>query len=57
MGVHAAIAYFVGGKSGGAWGVGVSAWLKWQLKGYQAAANMFTGATCGLCSDPKWTIE
>jgi dienelactone hydrolase len=42
---------------GGAWGEGVSAWLKWQLQGDQTAARMFTGATCGLCRDPKWTIE
>ncbi len=42
---------------GGAWGQAASAWLKWQLKGDQTAAKMFTGADCGLCSDPKWTIE
>lgn len=42
---------------GGAWGEATSAWLKWQLKGDQTAAAMFTGAKCGLCSDPKWTIE
>jgi dienelactone hydrolase len=42
---------------GGAWGVAASAWLKWQLKDDQTAARMFTGANCGLCSDPKWTID
>lgn len=42
---------------GGAWGAAVSAWLKWQLKGDQRAAKMFTGAKCGLCSDPKWIVE
>ncbi len=42
---------------GGAWGEATSAWLKWQLKGDETAARMFTGANCGLCSDPKWTIE
>ena len=42
---------------GGAWGEAASAWLKWQLNGDQAAARMFTGANCGLCIDPKWTIE
>ena len=42
---------------GGAWGQAASAWLKWQLKGDQTAARMFTGVNCGLCSDPKWTIE
>jgi dienelactone hydrolase len=42
---------------GGAWGEAASAWLKWQLKGDQTAGRMFTGAKCGLCSDPKWTID
>ncbi len=42
---------------GGAWGEAASAWLKWQLKGDQTAARMFTGTKCGLCSDPKWTVE
>lgn len=42
---------------GGAWGEAASAWLKWQLKGDQTAAKMFTGANCGLCGDPKWTID
>jgi dienelactone hydrolase len=42
---------------GGAWGEAASAWLKWQLKGDQAAARMFTGANCGFCGDPKWTID
>lgn len=42
---------------GGAWGEAVSAWLKWQLKGDQSAAKIFTGRNCGFCADPKWTIE
>jgi hypothetical protein len=42
---------------GGAFGVAASAWLKWQLKGDQNAARMFTGQKCGLCVDPKWTVE
>jgi len=42
---------------GGAWGEAASAWLKWQLKGDQTAARMFTGANCGFCGDPKWTID
>jgi dienelactone hydrolase len=42
---------------GGAWGEAASAWLKWQLKGDQTAAKMFTGAQCGLCGDPKWKVE
>jgi dienelactone hydrolase len=42
---------------GGAWAEVASAWLEWQLKGDQSAARMFTGADCGLCRDPRWTIE
>ena len=42
---------------GGAWGEVTSAWLKWHLKDDQTAAKMFTGAECGLCNDPKWTID
>jgi hypothetical protein len=30
------------------------AWLKWQLKGDQAASKMFVGADCTLCKDPNW---
>ena len=33
------------------------AWLKWHLRGDQTAAKLFTGASCGLCVDSKWTIE
>ncbi len=44
-------------ERGGAWGEAASAWLLWQLKGDQAAAGMFTGVNCGLCGDPRWTIE
>lgn len=32
------------------------AWLNWQLRGDAAAGKLFTGADCGLCSDPKWKI-
>jgi len=42
---------------GGAWGEAASAWLKWQLKGDQTAAKMFSGVQCGLCTDPKWKID
>lgn len=42
---------------GGAFAIVGVAWLKWQLKGDQTAAKMFTGDNCGLCSDPKWTVE
>ena len=33
------------------------AWLNWQLKGDQRAAQMFRGADCGLCVNPKWVVE
>jgi hypothetical protein len=42
--------------NGGEYGrVGV-AWLKWQLKGDQAAGTVFAGPSCGLCTDPQWTV-
>jgi hypothetical protein len=43
--------------NGGAFAKAAGAWLKWQLKGDQEAAKMFLGPQCGLCVDPKWTIE
>jgi hypothetical protein len=43
--------------NGGAFGIAVGGWLQWQLKGDQTAAKMFTGASCGLCTDPKWKVE
>jgi dienelactone hydrolase len=33
------------------------AWLDWQLRDNHDAGRMFTGADCGLCADPAWTIE
>jgi hypothetical protein len=32
-------------------------WLNWQLRGDAKAANRFIGEKCGLCADPKWTLE
>jgi hypothetical protein len=43
--------------NGGAFAIAVAGWLQWQLKGDQAAAKMFTGPYCGLCTDPKWKVE
>ena len=37
-------------------GIGV-AWLNWQLKGDQRAAEMFRGPDCGLCVNPKWVVQ
>jgi dienelactone hydrolase len=33
------------------------AWLDWQLRGDGAAAKMFKGADCTLCTNPEWTVE
>ncbi len=33
------------------------AWLKWQLKGDNSQAGMFTGSNCGLCKDSTWTVN
>jgi hypothetical protein len=43
--------------NGGAFAQAAGAWLKWQLKGDKKASLMFVGPSCGLCTDPKWTIE
>ena len=32
-------------------------WLNWQLRGDAKAAARFVGEKCGLCTDPKWTLE
>jgi dienelactone hydrolase len=32
-------------------------WLNWQLRGDAKAGARFVGANCGLCTDPKWTLE
>ena len=43
--------------NGGDFAKVAGSWLKWQLKGDLTAAKMFVGSSCGLCTDPKWTIE
>jgi hypothetical protein len=35
----------------------VTAWLDWKLKGTKAAGARFTGPACGLCNDPRLTLE
>jgi hypothetical protein len=42
---------------GGAFAFAVEAWLDWTLKGDQTASKMFVGSSCGLCTDPKWTVR
>lgn len=32
-------------------------WLNWQLRGDAKGRVRFMGADCGLCADPKWTLE
>lgn len=42
--------------NGGDFGQVAVAWLRWQLKGDEAAARMFRGADCGLCKNPQWHV-
>lgn len=32
-------------------------WLEWQLRGDKEAGKAFVGEKCGLCTDPRWTVE
>jgi hypothetical protein len=32
-------------------------WLQWQLRGDPQAKARFVGKECGLCTDPKWTLQ
>ena len=32
-------------------------WLLWRLKGDTSAGAMFEGPGCGLCKDPRWTVQ
>ena len=34
-----------------------AAWLDWRLKGDPKAGKVFSGADCGLCGDPAWTVH
>jgi hypothetical protein len=42
---------------GGEMGRVAIAWLDWRLKGDAAAGKLFSGADCGLCKDPAWTVK
>lgn len=33
------------------------AWLRWQLMGDQSLRSTFLGSSCGLCTDPNWTVS
>ncbi len=43
--------------NGGAAAQAVVAWLQWQLRGDEVAAQWFKGDECRLCTDPRWTLE
>ncbi|MFC1781070.1 hypothetical protein ACFLZ8_02250, partial [Planctomycetota bacterium] len=42
---------------GGAFAQAAAAWLKWQMKGDEESAKMFTGEPCGLAKDENWEIH
>lgn len=46
-----------GVANGGEYGEIGAAWLDWQLRGDAKAGAMFTGAECGLCTRPDWTVK
>ena len=43
--------------NGGVYAKVALAWLNWQLKNDQTARAMFSGAKCGLCTTPYWTVR
>lgn len=42
---------------GGAMARGLIGWLNWQLRNDAAAAKLFVGPDCGLCTDAAWTVK
>jgi hypothetical protein len=32
-------------------------WLNWQLRGDGQSAKRFVGENCGLCNDPRWSLQ
>ena len=46
-----------GQPHGGEFTVPALAWLQWQLKGDEKAAEMFKGYPCGLALREGWTVE
>lgn len=46
-----------GQKNGGFFAKIAVDWLDWQLKGRAAAARMFKGANCTLCTGPGWHVS
>ena len=45
-----------GQENGGFFAKVAVAWLDWRLKGGQAAAAMFRGSSCVLCTGPGWHV-
>ncbi|MBN1568653.1 MAG: alpha/beta hydrolase [Acidobacteria bacterium] len=43
--------------NGGEFGKVAVAWLKWKMKADETAGKMFSGPSCGLCSDANWKLE
>jgi dienelactone hydrolase len=45
--------------NGGAYGVAIVAWLKWQLLGDTSAEGRgyFVGEDCGICQDSNWIVD
>jgi pimeloyl-ACP methyl ester carboxylesterase len=43
--------------NGGEFGRVAVAWLQWQLKKDESAGKMFSGSSCGLCTDTEWKFE
>lgn len=48
---------FWSAPNGGEYAQLAVAWLSWQLKNDEQAAQMFTGTHCLLCTDPGWTVR
>lgn len=32
-------------------------WLEWQVRGDKTAGAYFVGPDCGICKDPRWTVQ
>ena len=43
--------------NGGDWARVTVRWLNWQLKADADASWDFSGATCRLCTDARWTVQ